>query len=130
MILVDASVWISYFSRAQSTRETELLDRLLGKRTLLVGDLIVVEVLQGFRSDSGYKAARDLLSDFDVRALCTPSLAISAAERYRRLRKRGVTVRKTIDVIIATYCIEHDVELLSEDRDFAPFAQHFGLRLA
>jgi predicted nucleic acid-binding protein len=130
MILVDTSVWVSYFSRAQATRETDMLDRLLGRRALLVGDLIVVEILQGFRSDSGYKAARDLLSDFEICTLCTPALAISAAERYRLLRKRGVTVRKTIDVIIATYCIEQDLELLSEDRDFAPFAHHFGLRLA
>jgi hypothetical protein len=129
MILVDTSVWVSYFSGAQPKRETEILDRLLGRRILLVGDLILVEVLQGFRSDSGYKAAMDLLSAFELRTLCNPALAVSAADRYRRLRKRGVTVRKTIDVIIASYCIEQDLSLLTEDRDFEPFARHFGLRL-
>ena len=129
MILVDSSVWISYFSSTESKRETEMLDRVLPQRRVLVGDLILVEVLQGFRTDTGYRTARELLSACELRTLCTPELAVRAADRYRLLRKRGVTVRKTIDVIIASYCIEEGLDLLSEDQDFEPFRRHFGLRL-
>lgn len=129
MILVDSSVWVSYFSGGPSTRETDILDRLLGKSPVLVGDLILVEVLQGFRTDRGYRVARELMSACETRSLCNPALAIAAADRYRQLRKRGITVRKTIDAIIASYCIEENLPLLSEDRDFAPFERHFGLRL-
>jgi predicted nucleic acid-binding protein len=129
MILVDASVWISYFSSAQASRETEILDRLLGRQAVLIGDLILVEVLQGFRTDSGYRNAKAILSACEIRTLCSPTLAVLAADRYRALRKRGVTIRKTIDVIIASYCIEEGLHLLSEDRDFAPFQRHLGLQL-
>ncbi len=129
MILVDTSVWISYFSSGPATRETEILDGVLGTSPVLVGDLILVEVLQGFRTDTGYRAARELLSACEVRSLCDPALAVVAADRYRLLQKRGVTIRKTIDVIIASFCIEEKLPLLTIDRDFAPFARHLGLRL-
>lgn len=129
MILVDTSVWITYFSSAPPSRESEILDDLLGRRLVQIGDLILLELLQGFRTDAGYRDARNLLSAFEVRTLCNPERTLSTADRYRRLRKRGVTIRKTVDVIIASYCIEENVPLLTEDRDFGPFARHFGLQL-
>ena len=126
MILVDSSVWIDYFRGAPSA-ETDLLDRLLGSEPLLVGDLIVVEVLQGFRTQREFTTARRLLNEFEVVALCSPELAIQAARNYRELHNLGITVRKTIDTVIATYCIENNHPLLTADRDFEPFVSHLGL---
>lgn len=129
MIVVDSSVWIDYFKGADSP-EVNLLDRLVGEQPLVVGDLILVEVLQGFRSDADCTAAAAALHAFDVVTILGPELAIRAAQNYRTLRKQGVIVRKTIDVIIATYCIERDAALLFTDRDYHPFVEHLGLRVA
>lgn len=126
MILVDSSVWIDYFN-GQSTLQVETLDDLLGVQPLAIGDLILAEVLQGFRQDSDYTAAKQLLTSLKVFNLLTPDLAIKSADNFRTLRKRGITVRKTTDVIIATFCIQEDHALLFSDRDFVPFVQHLGL---
>jgi predicted nucleic acid-binding protein len=126
MILVDSSVWIDYF-RGTPTLQANKLDALLGSEPLVVGDLILAEVLQGFGNDKDFNRARSLLSQLDVVELCGRDLAIQAARNHRRLRSFGITVRKTIDTIIATHCIESDLELLHSDRDFEPFVTHLGL---
>ena len=129
MILVDSSVWIDYF-RGAPTSEAERLDRLLGAELLLTGDLILTEVLQGFRSERDFNAAKKILGAFDTIILGGRSTCIQAAKNYRVLRQKGVTVRKTIDTIIASKCIEQGIELLYSDRDFDAFVKHLGLRSA
>lgn len=129
MILVDSSVWVDYFN-GQATRETDFLDDLLGTEPVAIGDLILAEVLQGFRSDADYAAARELLASLTTYDLLGATLAIKTADNYRALRRRGVTVRKTIDAIIATFCIERRTPLLYSDRDFDPFVRHLGLKPA
>lgn len=127
MTIVDSSVWIDYFN-GNVTRETELLDQLLGRVQLGVGDLIFTEVLQGFSVDADYYTAKSLLETLSFFNFGGKPIAIKSAENYRFLRKKGVTVRKTIDVIIATACLEYDFTLLHADRDFIPFVNHFGLK--
>lgn len=127
MILVDSSVWIDYF-RGVSTPESERLDVLLGSEPVAIGDLILAEMLQGFAVEREFNQARRLLTGLHVRTLGGREIAIQAARNSRALRARGVTVRKTIDTVIATHCIEHDVALLYSDRDFDSFVEHLGLR--
>ena len=129
MILVDSSVWIDYFKGAV-TAQTEILDRLLGQEPLAIGDLILTEVLQGFDSERDFNDARKMLTSLTVVELGGQEIAIQAAKNFRELRRLGVTVRKTIDTVIATRCIENGYTLLHNDRDFDPFAQHLGLRVA
>jgi predicted nucleic acid-binding protein len=126
MILVDSSVWIDYFN-GQNTPQVDTLDRLLGTQPLAIGDLILVEVLQGFRQDADYATAKQLLTSLTVFNLLSADLATQSAEHFRTLRKRGITTRKTIDVIIATFCIAEQHTLLFSDRDFMPFVQYLGL---
>ena len=128
MVLVDSSVWIDYFNGVQ-TLETDTLDRLLGEVPVLIGDLILTEVLQGFRSDLDYRQARELLDGLDCRCLGGRQVALSAANNYRFLRARGITIRKTIDVIIGTYCLLEDLHLLHSDRDFDPMERLLGLKV-
>ena len=126
MILVDSSVWIDYF-RGNATAEAEKLDSLLGTEPLAIGDLILTEVLQGFGSDKDFNQAKKLLTSLIVVDLGGQDIAIQAAKNYRTLRALGVTVRKTIDTVIATRCIESGYTLLHSDRDFEPFVSHLGL---
>jgi len=127
MILVDSSVWIDYFSGNDSP-ETDFLDGVLGVRALATGDLILTEVLQGFRHDKDYKTAKRLLEELTIFELLGTKMAIKSADNFRKLRKKGLTIRKTADVIIASFCIEHDLPLLFTDKDFKPFVKHLGLR--
>ena len=129
MIVVDSSVWIDFFNGV-STPEVERLDGVLGRSPVAIGDLILVEVLQGFRSDSDVATARQLFRSMPLLAMLGPQNAYKAAENYRALRSRGITVRKTIDGIIATACIEANVPLLFSDRDFQPYVEHLGLEVA
>lgn len=129
MVFVDSSVWIDYFNGV-ATPESELLDGLLGREPVAIGDLVLAEVLQGFRDDADYRAARDLMTGLAVFELLGRARAIRVAEHYRALRKAGVTVCKTIDAVIATFCIEQSIPLLYSDRDFDPFVLHLGLRRA
>jgi len=126
MILVDSSVWIDYFL-GHDTPQVEILDRSLGVRTIGVGDLVLTEVLQGFRADKDYRIARTIMDELTVFAMLGKEMAIKSAENFRKLRKKGITIRKTADVIIATYCIEHSLPLLFSDKDFKPFVQHLQL---
>ncbi len=127
MILVDSSVWIDYFN-GTGTSETEKLDLLLGVEPLAIGDLILTEVLQGFDKDRDFNNARNLLASLTIVELGGRDIAVQAARNFRALRKLGVTVRKTIDTVIATRCIESGYDLLHSDRDFDPFVEHLGLR--
>ena len=129
MILVDSSVWIDYF-RGTSTPQVEHLDRLLGAEPVAIGDLMVVEVLQGFTRDRNFNTAKRLLTALEVIEIAGLEIAIQAARNFRALRARGVTVRKTIDTLIATRCIEGEYPLLYSDCDFDPFVEHLGLEAA
>lgn len=129
MILVDSSVWIDYF-RGVATPQAERLDALLGKEPLAVGDLIVTEVLQGFASDRDFERARRLLATLVLVEIGGERIAVQAARNFRALRNRGVTMRKTIDTLIATRCMEGRLALLYSDRNFDPFVEHLGLRSA
>jgi predicted nucleic acid-binding protein len=126
VILVDSSVWIDYF-RGIATPASDRLDALLGREPLLVGDLILTEVLQGFASDRDYAVAHGLMTTLDVVTIGGADVAVRAAEHFRALRRLGVTVRKTIDTLIATRCIVDGVALLYSDRDFDPFVQHLKM---
>lgn len=128
MILVDSSVWVDYFNGV-STTGTAVLDDLLGRQLLATGDLILAEVLQGFRLKKDHATALDLLSSLVFFELVGRDVALRSAENHRSLRARGVTVRKTIDTLIATFCISAGLELLHSDRDFDPFVEHLGLRV-
>ncbi len=127
MILIDSSVWIHYFN-GLDTRQTSKLDALLGVEPLAIGDLILTEVLQGFRKDADYKQAKQLLLSLVIFDMLGVRKALQSAEYFRTLRKQGITIRKTADVIIATFCIEEGHALLFSDKDFAPFVEQFGLR--
>ncbi|MEI2782919.1 MAG: PIN domain nuclease [Candidatus Competibacter sp.] len=129
MILVDSSVWIDYF-RGTSTPQTDTLDALLGSEPVVTGDLILTEVVQGFTSDRDFNIARRLLTSLDVVSLAGRDIATQAAKNFRALRASGVTVRKTIDTVIATRCMESGFMLLYSDNDFDPFVKHLGLRSA
>lgn len=128
MILVDSSVWIGYFN-GDISPQTDKLDALLGREPLAIGDLILAEVLQGFDGEREFRRVRDMFDSFPLIELGGRHIAIQAARNFRALRRLGVTVRKTIDTIIATRCIEDTLELLHNDRDFDPFAEHLGLRV-
>jgi predicted nucleic acid-binding protein len=126
MILVDSSVWIDYV-RDRSTPEVDKLDGLLGSGEIRIGDLILAEVLQGCDTDKEFDQVRHFLRPFPVIRIANEAIAIQAARNYRTLRAKGITVRKTIDTLIATRCIVEGITLLYSDRDFDPFVDHLGL---
>ena len=126
MILVDSSVWIDYFSGVANTK-TDRLDALLGQENILMGDIIMAEVLQGFVSDIEFKRAQNLLALLPFREMLGREVALQTARNYRALRKQGVTVRKTVDVMIGTFCILNNIPLLHKDRDFDPMEKWLGL---
>jgi predicted nucleic acid-binding protein len=128
MILVDSSVWIDFFRGTQNSK-TQILKQLFQSTEVSIGDLILTEVLQGFTQNAHYRKAKKLLADFEVIAISDPNVAIAAADNYRTLRKLGFTVRKTIDTLIATRCIEDNLQLLHSDSDFDAFEKHLGLRV-
>jgi predicted nucleic acid-binding protein len=129
MVIVDSSVWIDYFN-GRDIQEVATLDRLLETELLGVGDLILAEVLQGFRQEKDYQTAKRLLTSLTVFEMLGAEMAMKSADNFRDLRKKGITVRKTIDVMIATFCIENGHKLLFSDKDFAPFVEHLGLMAA
>lgn len=127
MVLIDSSVWINYFN-GRDTWQTEFLDQMLLQLPLFTGDLILTEVLQGFRKEKEFQKAREVMSILTCKQLSTCELAIKSAENYRALRKEGITVRKTIDVIIGTFCISENISLLHDDKDFEPMVKYLGLK--
>lgn len=128
MILVDSSVWIDYFRGIESDHVRKL-DELLGQEPLLIGDLILVEVLQGFSNQKAFNQARKLLAQLELVVLGGADIVIHAANHFRHLRTRGITTRKTIDTLIATRCIVDGYALLHHDRDFDAFEKYLGLKV-
>ena len=129
MILVDSSVWIDYF-RGRQNSQTDRLDGLLGNQPVATGDLVLAEVLQGFGSARDFNQGKKLLTSLPIIELVGGNIAIQAAKNFRTLRSLGITVRKTIDTLIATSCIEKGLVLLYSDKDFDPFVEHLGLQTA
>lgn len=129
MIFVDSSVLIDYFNGTDNW-QVEKFDEILGKEIVVIGDYILVEVLQGFRNDKDYETAKRTLGSFPCLNICGEDIAIKSASNFRVLRKKGITIRKTIDVIIGTFCIENDLTLLHNDKDFFPLEKHLGLKSA
>jgi predicted nucleic acid-binding protein len=127
VILVDSSVWIDHLNDA-ATDPVRRLRELIPTRPLLVGDLILCEVLQGLRSDREARRVERALRRFETVALLDPDLAVKAAANYRSLRAKGITVRKTVDLVIGTFCIERGHLLLHDDRDFEPMIRFLGLQ--
>lgn len=128
MILVDTSVWIDYFNGVD-VWQADSLDRALTEETVLVGDIILAEILQGFDKDSDYRKAKQALAPLECINLGGKELAIKAASNFRFLRSKGVTIRKTVDMLIGTWCIETDIELLHNDKDFDQIADHLPLKI-
>jgi len=129
VILVDTAVWINYIN-GNTTEHTDKLDSCLIEGSVAIGDLIFLEILQGFRNDSEYKTAKRTLSTLEQYQMFDSTMALKSADNYRKLRKSGLTIRSTIDVIIATFCIENKLPLLFSDKDFLPFVDKLGLRSA
>ena len=127
MIFVDSSVLIDYFNGKENW-QVDKLDEILGKEIVVIGDYVLVEVLQGFRNDKDYDTARNVLNAFPCFSICGEEIAIKSAGNYRKLRKKGITLRKTIDVIISTFCIENEFLLLHNDKDFFLLEKHLGLQ--
>jgi predicted nucleic acid-binding protein len=126
VIVVDSSVWIDFFN-GRLTKQTDLLDDLLGERPVVVGDLILAEVLCGFRHDADFRQAKTMLEGCEFRPMAGKTVALAAAGNYRQLRKSGITVRKTIDMLIGSYCLLHHLPLLHADRDYDALEDHLGL---
>ena len=126
MIHVDSSVWIDYFNGVISPA-TDKLDEVLCSDFVVVSDLVLIEVLQGFRDEGDYQVAKELMTDLGLISISDTNIAMQGACNYRELRRKGVTVRKTINTLIATFCIEKSLPLLYSDRDFDPFVKHLGL---
>ncbi len=129
MILVDSSVWITHLRGRDNIANTKLRAAMT-RESILVGDLILLEILQGARDESHAARIERDLRRFSIVSLLDDALAGRAAHNYRRLRNLGITVRKTADIIIGTYCIEHGHTLLHDDHDFVPMEKHLGLKTA
>jgi predicted nucleic acid-binding protein len=129
VIVVDSSAWINWLNRVAGPT-TEKLDDDIDPLDIIVGDIVLLEVLQGARNDRHAGSMRHQLNRFQIEPILSPALAIKAADNYRLLRSVGYTVRKIPDIIIGTFCLEHDYALLQADRDFLPMVEHLGLRLA
>jgi predicted nucleic acid-binding protein len=128
MVIVDTTVWIDYLGGV-ANQQTSWLDHELGRQRLGLTDLILCEVLQGIRNDAAFTQVRRDLLKFRLFDTGGTDLAVASAQNYRSLRRAGYTVRKTIDCLIATFCLEAGHELLHRDHDFDPFEQHLGLRV-
>lgn len=128
MLVVDTSVWVDYFNGAENP-QTNFLHAVLDTTPILIGDLILTEVLQGFRNDPDFEKVHRTLGRFTQANMVDMDIAVQSARNYRFLRQKGVTVRKTIDSLIATYCIENEHELLHNDSDFDGYENYLGLRV-
>ena len=128
MIAVDSSAWIARLNNVDS-KSVHVLRSLFGETELLIGDIVLLQVLQGARDEAHAVRIAHELNQFDIVAMLDPEIAVQAAHNYRSLRGRGITIRKTVDLIIGTFCIEHGHTLLHDDRDFDPMRTHLGLQV-
>jgi predicted nucleic acid-binding protein len=126
MLIVDSTVWVDYFNGIKN-KQTDYLYQIVDKTPILIGDLILTEVLQGFRDDEDFETAHRIFGKFLQVEMVNPDLAVQSARNYRLLRRKGITFRKTIDSLIATYCIENEHDLLHNDNDFDGYEKHLGL---
>jgi hypothetical protein len=126
VIVIDTSVWIDFFN-GRDTSHVRRLNAILGTAEVIVGDLMLCEVLQGLDSEQAARQVESLLRDFEIVPMAGETIAVAAARNFRSLRRRGITVRKTIDLLIGTWCIENRMALLHNDNDFRPMARHLGL---
>jgi predicted nucleic acid-binding protein len=129
MILVDTSVWIDYLN-GNANKYTDKLDAALFEGEVIIGDLILLEILQGIKSDKDYKRVKTMLNSLNQYEMLGHAAVEKCATNYRQLRKNGITIRKTTDVIIATFCIDNRLPLLFADKDFIPFVKSLGLKSA
>ncbi len=127
MILVDSSVWIDYFNGTK-TAQTDWLDLSLGSTPIIMGDLILTEVLQGFQNQKEFESAKDLLLGMPFMPMVGREIALKSVENYRFLRRKGITARKTMDILIGTFCIHYRLPLLHDDKDFEPMVNFLGLK--
>ena len=128
MIFLDSTVLIDYFN-GRNNWQVEVLDSILGKELVVIGDYVLTEVLQGFRNEKEYQKAKTILLSFPCFDIGGKEIALQSANNYRYLRKKGITIRKTIDTMIATFCIEHEFTLLHNDKDFEPFTKYLNLKV-
>ena len=128
MTFVDSSVWVDYFNGIQ-TWQTDKLYQLLADKLIVIGDIVLAEVLQGFRSDKDFHKAKEALNALPCYNVCGKEIAIKSANNFRFLRKKGTTIRKTVDMIIGTFCIENNYTLLHDDKDFEPLAKYLRLKV-
>ena len=128
MIFLDSTVLIDYFN-GKNNWQVEVLDSILGKELVVIGDYVLTEVLQGFRNDKEFRKAKTILLSFPCFDIGGKAIAIQGAKNYRFLRKKGITVRKTIDTLIATFCIQNKLTLLHNDKDFDPFNKYLNLKV-
>lgn len=128
MLIIDSTVWVDYFNGIENP-QTDYLEKMVDQAPIMIGDLILAEVLQGFRDDTDFEKARRVFAKYIQVEMVNSALALQSARNYRYLRRRGITVRKTIDSLIATYCIENEHELLHNDNDFDGYEKHLGLRV-
>jgi len=128
MLVVDSTVWVDYFNGIENP-QTDYLEKIADQVPIQIGDLILAEVLQGFRNDGDFEKARRALGRYLQVEMVSSALALQSARNYRLLRRKGITVRKTIDSLIATYCIENEHELLHNDSDFDGYEKYLGLRV-
>lgn len=126
MIVVDSSVWIDFLN-GRDASHVRRLNAILGVEEVALGDLMLCEVLQGLKDERAARNVEALLRRFDIVAMGGAEIAVAAARNFRALRRRGVTVRTTIDLLIGTWCIENRAALLHNDNDFRPMARHLGL---
>lgn len=128
MIFLDSTILIDYFN-GELNWHVEKLDQILGRELIVIGDYVLTEVLRGFKSDKDFQKAQVVLNAFPCLSICGEEIAVKSAINYRYLRKKGITIRKTIDVIIATFCIENNLTLFHNDRDFDPFVKYLKLKI-
>lgn len=126
MIVVDSSVWVD-FLKGRNSRHVRRLRTILGTDEIIVGDLMLCEILQGLESERAAQDVEGLLRRFEIVPMAGDAIAVEAARNFRALRRRGITIRKTIDLLIGTWCIQNSRPLLHNDRDFHPMARHLGL---
>ena len=126
MIVVDSSVWID-FLKGHNSRQVRRFHASLGSEDIILGDLMLCEILQGLESERAASEVETLLRNFEIVPMAGEAIAVAAARNYRSLRRRGITIRKTIDLLIGTWCIENGGPLLHNDSDFIPMARHLGL---
>jgi predicted nucleic acid-binding protein len=126
--IIDTTVWIDFF-RDSKTEQTDLLERVIRRGDAALGDVILSEILQGIDSEKEFRYVKRHFSNFHIYPMIGRSNAIQSAANYRKLRAKGITVRKIVDCWIATFCIVRGFPLLHNDRDFAPFEQHLELKV-